>query len=82
MKTFTQYFVNNDGSITVNYIREKKSVIVPSDMWTKIKSHIDFLTWAELSSMVAHATNGVSIYSARDSGNQNPNADRNWGRRR
>jgi hypothetical protein len=81
MKSFTNHFTNADGSVSVNY-GQHKSVVVPADLWEQIKSHIDFLSWAELSSMVAHATNGVSIYSSRDSENRNPNADRNWGRRK
>lgn len=80
MKNFVSHHVNNDGSISVDFAG-KKSVIVPPDLWGQIKTHIDFLSWAELSAMVAHATNGVSIYSSRDTGNKNPNADRNWGRR-
>lgn len=80
MKTFTNCFTNADGTISVSY--GSKSVVVPADVWTKIGDFIDTLTWGELSSLVAHATNGVGIYSTRDSGNNNPNADRNWGRRR
>ena len=80
MKTFTNCYNNNDGSISVNY--GTKSIIVPADVWAKIGDFIDVLSWGELSSLVAHATNGVGIYSTRDSGNKNPNADRNWGRRK
>lgn len=78
--TMTNCFRNNDGTVSVSFGR--KSVIVPSDVWAEIGDFIDTLTWGELSSLVAHATRGVGIYSTRDSGNENPNADRNWGRRR
>ena len=78
--TKNNYYVNSDGTISV--CRGSKSIVIPADIWEKIKSHVDFLTWGELSSMVAHATRGVDIYSSRDTGSQNPNADRNWGRRR
>lgn len=73
-------FVNEDGTISVN--SGSKSIVVPANVWEKIKDHISFLTWGELSSLVAHATRGVDIYSGKDTGNNNPNADRNWGRRR
>lgn len=73
-------YINNDGTVSVNY--GHKSIIVPEAIWEKIKDHIQFLSWGELSSLVAHATRGVDIYSNRDSGSQNPNADRNWGRRK
>lgn len=82
MKNFVKTVRNNDGSVSVNYTRDNKSVVVPADLWAKIKSHIDFLNWGELSSLVAHSTNGVGIYSKKDVGNANPNADRNWGCRR
>jgi len=62
MKTFVKTNVE-DGSVRV--YKEKKTVIVPSELWDKIKSHIDFLSWAELSSMVAHATNGLGIYTKK-----------------
>lgn len=78
--TMTNYYVNNDNTVSVN--RGSKSIIVPEAIWEQIKGHIQFLSWGEISSLVAHATNGVGIYSTRDSGNNNPNADRNWGRRR
>lgn len=78
--TKNSYYANSDGTISV--CRGSKSIVVPADVWEKIKSYVDLLTWGELSSLVAHATNGVGIYSTRDSGNNNPNADRNWGRRR
>lgn len=74
-------FRNTDGSYSVNYGRNK-SVVVPANLWDQIKGHIQFLSWGELSSLVAHATRGVGIYSGKDCGNENPNADRNWGRRR
>ena len=80
MTTISNIFTNNDGSYSVNYGR--KSIIVPAEVWEKIKDHVSFLSWGELSSLVAHATRGVDIYSNRDSNNTNPNADRNWGRRR
>ena len=76
----TNCFMNDDGTVSVSFGR--KSVIVPANVWAEIGDFIDCLTWGELSSMVAHATRGVGIYSTRDSGNNNPNADRNWGRRR
>ena len=79
MTTFN-YFVNNDGTYSVN--SGSKSIVVPANVWEKIKNHIGFLTWGELSSLVAHATRGVDIYSGKDNGNTNPNADRNWGRRK
>ena len=81
MKNFVKTCTNTDGSVTVNYSKDKKSIIVPRELWDKIKSHIDFLNWGELSSLVAHSTNGVGIYANKDVGNRNPNADRNWGRR-
>lgn len=77
--TMTNY-LNNDGSYSVNYGR--KSIIVPAEVWEKIKDHVSLMSWGELSSLVAHATRGVGIYSSSDVGNSNPNADRNWGRRR
>ena len=77
--TMTNY-LNNDGSYSVNYGR--KSIIVPAEVWEKIKDHVSLMSWGELSALVAHATRGVGIYTNRDSGNSNPNADRNWGRRR
>lgn len=82
MKNFVKTLKNTDGSVTVNFTKDKKSIIVPADLWEQVQSHIDFLNWGELSSLVAHATNGVGIYSKKDVGNLNPNADRNWGRRR
>ncbi len=78
--TMTNCFRNNDGTVSVSFGR--KSVIVPADVWAKIGDFIDTLTWGELSSMVAHATRGVGIYATHDVGNSNPNADRNWGRRK
>ena len=80
MMTMT-IFNNADGSVSVNYGRNK-SIIVPEAVWNEIKGFASMLTWGELSSLVAHTTNGVGIYTNRDSGNSNPNADRNWGRRR
>ena len=79
MTTFN-YFVNNDGTYSVN--SGSKSIIVPANIWEQVKGHINFLTWGELSSLVAHATRGVGIYAEKDCGNTNPNADRNWGRRK
>ena len=76
----TNYYVNNDNTVSVN--RGSKSIIVPEAIWEQIKGHIQFLSWGEISSLVAHATRGVGIYSGKDCGNENPNADRNWGRRR
>lgn len=73
-------FVNTDGTVSVNY--GHKSIIVPAEVWEKIKDHVSLMSWGELSSLVAHATRGVDIYSSRDTGSQNPNADRNWGRRK
>lgn len=75
------YFNNADGTVSVNCGRNK-SIVVPATVWEQIRGHINFLTWGELSSLVAHATRGVGIYSGKDNGNENPNADRNWGRRR
>lgn len=75
------YFINEDGSVSVNYGRTK-SIVVPATVWGQIKDHVSLLSWSELSSLVAHATRGVGIYSGKDNGNENPNADRNWGRRR
>lgn len=77
--TMTNY-LNNDGSYSVNYGR--KSIIVPAEVWEKIKDHVSLMSWGELSALVAHATRGVGIYATHDVGNENPNADRNWGRRR
>ena len=77
--TMTNY-LNNDGSYSVNYGR--KSIIVPAEVWEKIKDHVSLMSWCELSALVAHATRGVGIYATHDVGNENPNADRNWGRRR
>ena len=74
------FFTNNDGTVSVNC--GSKSVIVPETIWTQIKDYVSTMSWGELSSLVAHATRGVGIYSNRDSGNSNPNADRNWGRRK
>lgn len=74
------FFANNDGTYSVN--SGSKSIIVPEAIWEQIKGHIQFLSWGEISSLVAHATRGVSIYSSKDTGNSNPNADRNWGRRK
>ena len=74
------FFTNNDGTYSVN--SGSRSIVVPANVWEKIKDHIGFLTWGELSSLVAHATRGVGIYSGKDNGNANPNADRNWGRRK
>lgn len=76
----TNYFNNNDGSVSVNYGR--KSIIVPAEVWNQIKEHVNFLSWGELSALVAHATRGVDVYSSNSNNNTNPNADRNWGRRR
>ena len=73
--------VNLDGTVSVNYTKSK-SIVVPASVWNQIEGFIDHLTWGELSSLVAHTTNGVGIYSDRDNGNSNPNADRNWGRRK
>lgn len=73
--------VNNDGTVSVNF-STTKSIVVPKEIWEQIKDFVSFMSWGELSSLVAHATNGVDIYSDRDRGNSNPNADRNWGRRR
>lgn len=78
--TMTNCFRNVDGTVSVSFGR--KSVIVPETIWAQIKGHVQFLSWGEISSMVAHATRGVDIYSGKDNGNTNPNADRNWGRRR
>lgn len=78
--TMTNCFRNNDGTVSVSFGR--KSVIVPAHVWVEIGDFIDALTWGELSALVAHATRGVDIYSGKDNGNANPNADRNWGRRR
>lgn len=82
--TISNIFTNTDGTVSVN--SGSKSIVVPANVWEKIKDHISFLTWGELSSLVAHATRGVDIYSNRysnrDTGNSNPNADRNWGRRK
>lgn len=75
----TNCFTNVDGTVSVSFGR--KSVVVPADVWEKIGDFVDCLTWGELSSLVAHATRGVDIYSTRVSGS-NPNADRNWGRRK
>ena len=72
---------NNDNTVSVNFVKSK-SIIVPAEIWAQIKDFIGQLTWGELSSLVAHATNGVGIYSDKDTGNSNPNADRNWGCRR
>ena len=80
MMTMTN-FRNEDGSVSVNYGRTK-SIVVPAVIWEQVKDHIQLLSWSELSSMVAHATRGVGIYATHDVGNDNPNADRNWGRRR
>lgn len=77
--TMTNY-LNNDGSYSVNYGR--KSIIVPAEVWEKIKDHVSLMSWGELSALVAHATRGVGVYATHDVGNENPNADRNWGRRR
>ena len=77
--TMTNY-LNNDGSYSVNYGR--KSIIVPAEVWEKIKDHVSLMSWGELSSLVAHATRGVGIYATHDVGNENPNADRKWGRRK
>ena len=77
--TMTNY-LNNDGSYSVNYGR--KSIIVPAEVWEKIKDHVSLMSWGELSALVAHATRGVGIYATHDVGNENPNADCNWGRRR
>lgn len=74
------FFTNNDGTVSVNC--GSKSVIVPETIWAQIKDHVKFLSWGEISSLVAHATRGVDIYSGKDNGNANPNADRNWGRRK
>ena len=73
--------VNNDGTVSVNF-STSKSIIVPGHIYDQIKDFIGMLSWGELSSLVAHATNGVNIYSDKDRGNSNPNADRNWGRRK
>ncbi len=73
-------YLNNDGSYSVNYGR--KSIIVPAEVWEKIKDHVSLMSWGELSALVAHATRGVGVYATHDVGNENPNADRNWGRRR
>lgn len=79
--TMTNCFRNNDGTVSVSFGR--KSVIVPADVWAKIGDFIDTLTWGELSSMVAHATRGVDVYSSNSNkNNTNPNADRNWGCRK
>ena len=78
--TISNIFTNTDGTVSVN--SGSKSIVVPANVWEKIEGHISFLTWGELSSLVAHATRGVDIYSNRDTGNNNPNADRNWGRRK
>lgn len=78
--TMTNYYVNNDNTVSVN--RGSKSIIIPEAIWEQIKGHIQFLSWGEISSLVAHATRGVNIYSSKDAGNSNPNADRNWGRRK
>ena len=77
--TMTNY-LNNDGSYSVNYGR--KSIIVPAEVWEKIKDHVSLMSWGELSALVAHATRGVGVYATHDVGNGNPNADRNWGRRK
>ena len=74
------YYVNNDNTVSVN--RGSKSIIVPEAIWEKIKDHVSLLSWSELSALVAHATRGVDVYSSKDTANHNPNADRNWGRRR
>lgn len=76
----TKTTINNNGTISVNY--GHKSIIVPAEVWEKIKDHVNFLSWGELSALVAHATRGLDIYSGKDNGNANPNADRNWGRHR
>lgn len=73
-------YINNDGTVSVNY--GTKSIIVPATLWSQIKDHVSFLSWGELSALVAHATRGVGIYATHDVGNSNPNADRNWGRRK
>lgn len=80
MMTMT-IFNNADGSVAVNYGRNK-SIIVPETVWNEIKGHVSFLSWGELSALVAHATRGVGVYATHDVGNENPNADRNWGRRK
>ena len=74
-------YLNNDGSYSVNYGR--KSIIVPAEVWEKIKDHVSLMSWGELSALVAHATRGVDVYSSNSNkNNTNPNADRNWGRRK
>lgn len=75
------YFINEDGSVSVNYGRTK-SIVVPATVWGQIKDHVSLLSWSELSALVAHATRGVDVYSSKATANHNPNADRNWGRRR
>lgn len=80
MMTMT-IFRNADNSVSVNYGRNK-SIIVPEGVWNEIKGFASMLSWGELSALVAHATRGVGIYATHDVGNDNPNADRNWGRRR
>lgn len=72
---------NNDGTYSINF-STSKSIVVPGDIYEQIKDFVSMLTWGEISAMVAHATRGVDIYSNKDNGNANPNADRNWGRRR
>ena len=80
MTNITTY-TNNDNTISVNY--GAKSIIVPANIWAQIKEHVNFLSWGELSALVAHATRGVDVYSSNSNkNNTNPNADRNWGRRK
>lgn len=83
MKTTTTVTtrVNEDGTVSVNY-NMSKSIVVPAEVYNEIKDFVSMLTWGELSALVAHATNGVNVYSNKDNGNSNPNADRNWGRRK
>lgn len=77
---------NNDGTYSVSF-STTKSIVVPGHIYDQIKDFVGMLSWTELSAMVAHATNGVKVYDTdvrhgRTKYNNNPNADRNWGRRK